>query len=371
LRIGIDAYPLSVRGGGIRRYTENLLRGLSRVDGENEYVLCRARPGTKRLDFGSSFAWDEHTLPMKRWVEQLWLVGDARDVDFFHGTNYFAPHFDRHPTVLTVHDLTVHLFPENHPLKRRLRHRLLPSLCRRSTRIIADSMSTKDDIVRHYNIAPDKIDVVYLAAGDNFHLIRDETELDLVRKRYALPKSFVLFVGTLEPRKNLAALLNAMGRLARSGFKRPLVIAGSGDPRYVASLKQLAHSQGLVLDEDVVFTGYVDDLDLPALYTLSDLFVYPSLYEGFGLPPLEAMACGAPVLLSHNSSLCELYEDCSALVNLADPDALPESIQRVLEDSHLRSRLLDLGLERAQARTWDAVASETLDIYSRVTQNTR
>ncbi len=371
MRIGIDAYPLSVRAGGIRRYTENLLQGLSRIDGENEYLLCRTRQGMKRRDFGPSFDWDEQTLPMKHWVEQLWLLGESRGVDLFHGTNYFAPHFDRHPTVLTVHDLTVHLFPESHPLKRRLRHRLLPSLCRRSARIIADSMTTKADIVRHYRIAEDKIDVVYLAAGDEFHPIRDETELDLVRKRYALPKSFVLFVGTLEPRKNLPTLLKAMGQLARSGFKRPLVVAGSGDPRYVAALQQLARSQGLELEEDVVFTGYVDDLDLPALYTLSDLFVYPSLYEGFGLPPLEAMACGAPVLLSHNSSLCEIYEDCSALVNLADPEALPAAIQRILEDSHERSQLMDRGIEQAHARSWDAVAAETLDVYARAMAGSR
>jgi len=367
LRIGIDAYPLSVRGGGIRRYTENLLQGLSRVDGENEYLLCRARPGTKQREFGSSFAWDDQTLPMKRWIEQAWLLGDARNVDLFHGTNYFAPQFDRHPTVVTVHDLTVHLFPENHPLKRRLRHRLLPALCRRSARIIADSMTTKADIVKHYRIPEDKIDVVYLAAGDEFQPIHEESVLDLVRKRYDLPKSFVLFVGTLEPRKNLPTLLSAMGQLARSGFKRPLVIAGSGETRYVAALKAMARSHGLELEEDVVFTGYVDDLDLPALYTLCDLFVYPSIYEGFGLPPLEAMACGAPVLLSHNSSLSELYEKCSAFVNLADPDALPAMVQRILEDSHMRSRLLEQGLERAHARTWDDVARETLDVYSRAT----
>jgi glycosyltransferase involved in cell wall biosynthesis len=364
MRIGIDASPLLVRDGGIRRYTESLIQGLARVDGEHRYVLLGA--GEARTPgLGDNFSWDELAFPMRRWVDYFYDVGTLGRIDLYHGTNYSAPLLDRRPAVLTVHDLSVYLFPRSHPPLRRLAHRILPTLCRRSRRIIADSFNTKTDLVEHYGVPEEKIDVVYLAVGDPFAPVRDEAELARVRARYGLVQPFVLFVGSVEPRKNLSALLRAMGALRREGFEHPLVIAGDGERRYVASLHQLAEREGLAPGRDVVFTGHVEEADLPALYSLSELFVYPSLYEGFGLPPLEAMACGVPVLLPRNSSFLELYEDCSEMTELVEPEQLVDAIRRLLADRERRALLVEQGLKRARSRSWDTVASETLGVYAR------
>ena len=165
VRIGIDARPLGVRRGGIWRYTEELIHALARVDDRNHYLLYAREPCRDATPLGDQVAWHAGRVHAKPWVELAQLLGRVGDVELFHGTNYTAPLVGRFPTVLTVHDLTVHLFPDSHPPLRRLRHRLLPVLCRRAARVIADSFSTKRDLVRHYRLSPDKVDVVHLAAG--------------------------------------------------------------------------------------------------------------------------------------------------------------------------------------------------------------
>ncbi len=365
MRIGIDASPLRAQGGGIRRYTEHLIRGLARIDRSNEYILFGAKSRVDGLELGSNFAWDRIDFPMKSWLDRFHMVGAPGKIDLFHGTNYLAPLLDRFPTVLTIHDLSVHLFPENHPRWRRLSHCLLPGLCRRSARIIADSFNTRADLVRHYRVPEDKIDVVHLAASQEYRPVREPAELDRVRQRYALPESFVLFLGVVEPRKNLPALIAAIGELFREGTPRRLVIAGGGQRKYVECLREVVRREGLELDRDVVITGYVERRDLPALYSSCEVFVYPSLYEGFGLPPVEAMACGAPVIVSRNSSLEEIFRDSSMMVDLAQPGALAAAVRRVLQDPAQRAQLVGAGLEYARSRTWDAVAAETLEVYSR------
>jgi glycosyltransferase involved in cell wall biosynthesis len=368
MRVGIDASPLLARDGGIRRYTESLIHSLSRVDGDHSYVLLRAGSAAPAGGPGANFAWDRLYFPFRRWLDHFYDFGSLGKIDLYHGTNYSTPLLDRRPTVLTVHDLSVYLFPKSHPPLRRLTHRLLPTLCRRSARIIADSFNTKADLVRHYGIEEGKIDVVYLAAGEQFRPVRDGAERERVRRRYGLDGPFVLFVGSVEPRKNLSALVRGMAALRREGFPHRLVIAGGGETRYVESLHQLAGREGLLSDRDVLFTGHVRDSDLPALYSLCELFVYPSLYEGFGLPPLEAMACGAPTLLPRNSSFLELYEGCSMMAELVEPEQLSQAMGELLGDPGRRAALVEDGLKRAHSRSWDAVASETLEVYRRAAQ---
>ncbi len=365
MRIGIDVRPLAQRGGGIKRYTENLLRALARVDRTNGYVLYGRVDPDQRPVLGRRFSWTGSDFLLKRWLDNFYLTGDARNVELFHGTNYSAPILNSFPFILTVHDLTVHLLPRTHPITRRLRHQFLPSLCRRAARIIADSYNTKADLVRHYQVAAEKIDVVHLAAGDEFRPVRSEHELHRVRRRYGLPASFVLFVGSVEPRKNLPALIRAFAPLVREGLPLGLVIAGDGSRRYVQQLQRLVQSEALELGRDVIFTGHVADGDLAALYTQCELFAYPSLYEGFGLPPIEAMACGAPTLLSGNSSLREVYQGCSTIVDLAKSGALTDAIRRLVQNPALRSEQSEIGLKQARSRSWDDVAEDTLAVYRR------
>lgn len=364
MRVGIDASPLAVRFGGISRYTDELLRGFSRVDSENEYVLYGLAQGAKPPGLETRFSGDSLHFPLKRWVDRVFLPGAVKKLDLYHGTNYVAPLLHRFPTVLTIHDLTVYLFPESHPRARRMAHRLLPTLCRSAARIIVDSLHTKRDLARCYGIAPEQMDVVYLAAGEEFKPIpREDEDLQRARTRYRLPEQFVLYLGSIEERKNLPLLIRTMAGLRRDGLPQRLVIAGDGDPAYMAALRELAARESLDSGEDIVITGNVDPRDLPSLYNLCDLFVYPSRYEGFGLPPLEAMACGTPTVVPQNSSFLELYEGAAVLTELDSEEHLAEAIRRPLSSTTLREELVEQGLKLAGSRSWDDTAVQTLRVY--------
>jgi glycosyltransferase involved in cell wall biosynthesis len=241
-------------------------------------------------------------------------------------------------------------------------------MCRRASRLIADSRCTKADLVRYYGIHPSRIDVVYLAADERFQPVTCDEELERVTSRYDLPEQYVLFVGSVEPRKNLPLLIRAMARVLREDSKHPLVIVGDPVPEHLKQLERLAVEEGLEPGRDLRFLGWVDDGDLPALYSRCELFVYPSRYEGFGLPPLEAMACGVPVLVPDNSSFAELYGESSLTLDLTGDDpvgSIAEAIQRMIGNNSLRSELVDRGFELARSRTWQDVALETLGIYQR------
>jgi len=333
------------------------------VDQNNEYRVFSpvARPG--HLTVSDNFAWEVRDAPLRSWFE---LLTPRSQVDLFHGLNYAAPLIGSTPSVLTIHDLTVHLFPQYHPRLRRLRHRLLPRMCRRASHLIADSQSTRDDLVAHFGLSPRSIEVVHLAVDERFRPVNDHEERARVAARHGLPERFVLFVGSVEPRKNLSLLIRSMARVMRDDPKCRLVIVGEPAPGQAAELGRVVASEGLELGEDVRLLGWVEDEDLPALYSLCELFVYPSRYEGFGLPPLEAMACGAPVLVPDHSSFSELYRDCSLAVDLYTPDAeaeLAETMRRVLGNNALRSQLVELGFSLAGSRSWDDVAFETLEVY--------
>lgn len=365
MKIAIDCRPLAGPWGGVRRYAQSLVEALARNDRENEYALCGLPRSWDEPSFGPNVHAYRDRFPMARFVDQVRLTSVPGSVDLYHGTNYMAPLSASFPTVITVHDLSVNLFPKTHPMRRRLRHRLLPVLAHRAARIIADSINTKRDLVRCHRIPPDKIDVIYLAAGSNLKRVTDLKALKGVCERYGLPERFLLYVGSVEPRKNLPSVLEAVAALKASGRPQSLVIAGRGEPGYVAHIRHVLRQNQLEEGVDVHLIGPVAEGDLAALYSLCELFVYPSLYEGFGLPPLEAMACGAPVLLANNSSLTELFETSSAFIDLERPDGLLLAIETLLDSADLRDQLVEKGLKRAQSRTWDDIAIETLDVYRR------
>lgn len=365
MRIAIDCRPLAGPWGGVRRYTQSLVEALARNDRDNEYALCGLPRGWDEPSLGRNFRFHPDRLPLARYVDQVRLSSVPGPVDLYHGTNYMAPLSAPFPRVITVHDLSVNLLPKTHPVRRRLRHRLLPTLCHRASRIIADSMNTKRDLVRCHQVPPDKIDVIYLAAGSKLRRVEDEKVLEAARERYGLPERFLLYVGSVEPRKNLPSVLEVLAAIKASGRRECLVVAGRGEPKYLAHIRSVLQRNDLEEGRDVHLVGPVAEEDLAALYSLCTLFVYPSLYEGFGLPPLEAMACGAPVLLANNSSLSELFESSSAFVDLDRPDGLLLAIETLLGSADLRGELVEKGLKQAQSRTWDDIALETLDVYRR------
>jgi len=386
MRIGID-YTAAVRQrAGIGRYTRGLVNALLELDTENEYVLLVASRGVARprpspeaqaevypggegrrpnvhwrclplTDRHLAILWHRLQLPLP--VESF-----TGPVDLFHSPDFTLPPAWRARTLVTVHDLSFLRYPEGaDPRLRAYLMDAVPRSVRRADHVLADSQNTRDDLVALLGVPPEKITVVYPGVEPRFRPLDDPGVLSAVRERYRLPERFILHVGTLEPRKNLVRLMEAYALLSEHGVATDevsLVVAGGRGWLYEGIFQAV---ERLGLAGRVTFTGFVRDEDLPALYNLADLFVFPSVYEGFGLPPLEAMACGTPVVVSNTSSLPEVVGQAGLLVSPTDVGALAEAMARALRNGELRARLRARGLEQARRFTWQKVAEETLRAY--------
>jgi glycosyltransferase involved in cell wall biosynthesis len=262
-----------------------------------------------------------------------------------------------------VHDLIYHLFPEHHkPLNYWFLNRAMPLFVQRAREVIAVSESTRRDLVRCYGVHPAKVTVVHEAAAPHFRPASPET-IAAVRARYALPENFVLTVGTIEPRKNLSCLLDALQRLRQRGDATRLVIVGSRGWLYEGFFR---HLEELQLGDAVLLPGYVPDADLPAIYSAATLCVLPSLYEGFGLSVLEAMACGTAVVCSRTSSLPEVGGDAARYFDPNDVEEMAEVIGTMWHDEALRAEMGRRGLAQARRFSWARAAEETMAVYQRV-----
>lgn len=307
-----------------------------------------------------------NAYPAYRWsIDRLFRIGQKfRKYDLYHETNYIPMPFDG-PTVVTVFDLSFHLHRETHPTDR-VRHMekyFYPRL-KLADHFITISEASRQEMVKHLGLPINKISVTYLGLDEYFKPIMGD-ELKLGLSLYGLKAgSYILYVGTLEPRKNITAVLQAYALLPKriqSGY--PLVLAG-GKGWLMEKLE--GEIKSLNIASTTILTGYVPVEHLPALYSGATVFVYPSLYEGFGLPPLEAMACGTPVITSNVSSLPEVVGDAGIMVDPSDVKRLRDEIERVLDDSSLRASLGDRGMARAKQFTWEKCARQTLDVYKRV-----
>jgi glycosyltransferase involved in cell wall biosynthesis len=261
--------------------------------------------------------------------------------------------------VVTIHDLILYLFPHYAGLLHRVRCRmLLPWTVKTADGIIAVSQSTKRDLVTRVGVPEQKITVIYPGVGPEFSPCNPNTVKE-IREKYHLNHPFILYTGTLAPHKNVSTLVTSFRRLKDSGMPHSLVLTGIRGWRYHSVLETVRR---LHLEKDVVFTGYIPYEDLPGMYSAADLYVYPSLYEGFGLPVVEAMACGCPVIASNVSSLPEVVGDAGVLIT-PTVDELATSMQEVLRDESLRDELSRKGLERASRFTWEKTAAETKKVY--------
>jgi len=303
---------------------------------------------------------------MAVWLGQLAGLGFDRllpGAELYHATEHLLLPLRHVPSVLTVHDLIFRIFPQHH---KRLNYWYLnaamPLYCRRASAVIAVSQSTKRDLVRLYGLEPARISVVHEAAAPHF-TPAPPALVAQVRARYGLPDRYLLHVGTIEPRKNLKHLLEAVHRLRAKREDVRLVIAGSKGWLYQSFFEGI---EELALGDAVVLPGYVPDADLPAVYSGAQLVAVPSLYEGFGLPVLEAMACGAPVVCSHTSSLPEVGGDAAAYFDPTDVDAMADAILTAWRDEALRETMRTNGLARAARFSWTRAAEETLAIYEQV-----
>lgn len=378
MRIAID-YTAAIRqGAGIGRWARCLVQALLRLDQENSYTLFYTRavgndlPPTlpdSRNVVGRRLWFNERVLNMLWYKLGVPLPIDALTgaADVFHFPDFALPPVRRGATVVTVHDLSFLLVPECADQRLRLHlEKVVPLSVREADFVCADSENTRNELTTLLDVAPGRVEVVYGGVDHRFFPITDPSALEATRQKYGLSFPYIFYMGTIEPRKNLGRLLQAY-TLFRQRFRFPhrLVIAGGLGWLYQEVLRDIDQ---LAAEQKVIFLGRVPDDDLPALYSLCDLFVFPSLYEGFGLPPLEAMACGKPVVCSNSSSLPEVVGDAGVFVSPHDVDGLAEAVGQLLGDAARRQELGARGIERAKRFTWEAAARQTLEIYRRLAE---
>jgi glycosyltransferase involved in cell wall biosynthesis len=367
VRIAIDARKL--RDYGIGTYVRNLLRHLPRLDKKNEYVvLCgKADCGTVE-EFGENLRAVPELAPGYSVREQLQVPLDLRreGVDLFHAPHYVLPPLTPCKAIVTIHDC-IHLrFPQYLP--NRLGYAYARSALwiatHKANRILTVSEASKRDILRYFRVPEHKIDVIYNAIDERFGETPLDEEVKHVRERYQLNDPFILYAGNIKPHKNLERLIEAFYTLRRDGYAAvKLLIIGDEISKY-ATLRRAVHKYKL--HKHVRFFGFVPDKTLAVLYRLASVFVFPSLYEGFGLPPLEAMASGTPVITSNVSSLPEVVGDAALLIDPYEPDAIAHAMRRVLTEPALREDLRERGLRRVQEFSWDRSVRRIHQIYEEV-----
>jgi len=369
MRIAIDIRKL--HDFGIGTYVRNLVRCLARLDRKSDYILvCRPEDCEQVEKLGPNFRPVIDRSANYSLAEQLTVPFDlarAR-VDLFHAPHYVLPAFTPCRSIVTIHDCIHLMFPQYLPS--RLAHtyaRIAFWLAvNRSARILTVSETSKRDILRFFKIPPDKIDVIYNAIDARFQRVPEESQIERVRERYQLHDRFLLYAGNVKPHKNLERLIDAFARLRQQGFDDiKLLISGSEISRY-AILRRAVHRYNL--HKHVRFLGFLSTETLAILYRLADAFVFPSLYEGFGLPPLEAMASGTPVLTSNVSSLPEVVDGAALLIDPYKPESIADGMRQILSDDSLRQRLVRRGREQAASFSWEESAKRVLSIYHQVVE---
>lgn len=365
MRIGLDGMPLAQPRTGVGVYTFELARALAAAAPQDEFelvsplpfeppVLAEAKPANLAL------VYSKPNVIQRRW----WTLGlpsyiRRHSLQLFHGTNYEAPLRARCPAVVTIHDLSLLRHSNTHEARAVRRARLrLPLMARQATAIVTPSELVRGEVCEYLKISPDKVFVTPLAPRSSFKPLAHTAE---IRARLGVADEFLLFVGTIEPRKNLSLLVQAFEELLRATSFRPqLVVAGRLGWKPEDFFAQLETSR---VKDHVLITGFVSDEELRALYSSCRAFVYPSVYEGFGLPPLEAMACGAPVIASRVPSVTEAS---ARIVSATGVEELARSMVELLSDETARRALATAGLKHAANFSWERTAALTREVYAAV-----
>ena len=375
MRIGIDGNPLATPKTGIGHYTFELARELAALRPRWEINLVAPVSVEPALAAGCEGGHvpanlRAATTPTKVLRNRWWSFGlplYAREAGLalFHGTNYNIPVWGDCPSVVTFHDLSLLLHPETHPARLvGVMRRRLPVMIASAARIITDSESVRREVCEHLRVPAEKIVAVPLAPRRVFRPATAPTETAEALARLGVADDFVLYVGTVEPRKNLLTLVRAFDLLLRETKHRPRLVIAGGKGWLTDELFEFVERSGLT--PHLNFTGYVSDEDLRSLYAACRLCVYPSLYEGFGLPPLEAMACGAAVLASRIPVIEETCGAAARLVAPTDADAMARAIAELLADDAARAHYSRAGLARASEFTWARTARLTCEVYEEV-----
>lgn len=370
MKIFLDGVSL-INGdlGGVGYYCYNLIKYLQQVDQNNSYTVIYNKSKIKQLGFIEAPE-KKVSYPYRnilrvigpRLLYQVPLELFTGNFDLYHGTGYVFLPTRKAKKVITVHDLVSKHFPETlTPSNLYFQEKQVPYYAHKCDRIIAVSQSTKNDLVNFLQISPDKIDVIYLAADKIYQpLDKKDSYFTVVREKYSLPAKFILHIGTLNERKNIPATLQAFYQLCAKGCDHDLVLVGGKGNAYDQVMTLIVK---LKLENRVKYIGYTDIEDLPYLYNLADLFVHVSKLEGFGLPVLEAMQCGTPVLVSNGSSLPEIVQGAGVMANPLDIDEIERKIAMILQDEQLRKEMSLKGISRAGKFSWEKTAQQTIETY--------
>lgn len=362
MRIGIDARMVFYSQAGISRYISSLIKALWELKPEECFVILQSRKDTTDLarpPFKRVNLWTPAHNRFEQWLlpAELWPLR----LDLLHSPDFIPPLRFRGPSVITVHDLAFLIYPEILTRESARYYGQIDAAVERANRIIAVSESTKKDLMTLLGVPEAKITVVYEAAESVYRPIPREEAERKVKELFGLELPFVLFVSTLEPRKNVPTLLRAF-RIVKDRYHNGLKLVLVGKKGWLCS-QIFDLVDALKLRDDVVFLGFVPGDKLVYLYNTASLLAHPAIYEGFGLPILEAMACGLPVVASNIASIPEVAGDAALLVDPMDEEALADAIRRVLRDSELARTMRARGLERAKSFSWRKTAQETLAVY--------
>lgn len=383
MKIGIDIRCLSEgRRTGVEEYSLNLLEKILKEDNDNKYVLFLNSWKKPKLEIDFLKNHKNVELKISRFPNKilnffLWyfnwpkldkLIGGV-DVFFMPNLNFVALSL-KVKLILTVHDLSFEYYPETFSWKRRLWHIFInpQKIIRRADKVLAVSDSTRNDLIGFYKINPAKVETVYNGVGEVFGRIdRNDPRLLKIKEKYALPFNFILFLGTFEPRKNIGGIVRAYERMRQEGGsqleKYKLVIAGSEGWKSAKLKREIKKSS---LAKDIYQVKFIDEEDKVFVYNLAALFVYPSFFEGFGLPPLEAIKCGVPVIVSDNSSMVETVGEAGILTDAFSADEIALAMKEFLIDKELKKEFYPAGIRQAQKFTWTKAAKKFLEIVKKI-----
>lgn len=359
MKIAIDARTVSNNKTGIGNYINNICEKLPVIDKNNVYVYYQEKlrhslkkiPAISIISRLAYFIYDNFIFPLKMILDKI---------DIYHNPAFILPLVNfGYKKIITVNDLGFYTFGHDFAKGWPARHMkiMLPWSIKHADRIIAISEATKKQIIDIFKTPPEKITVTYLGVGKNFKVIKDKEAINNVLKKYSIAQPYIFFVGTMDPRKNLVRLIQAFKEVKKIINNLKLVIVGSKGELFTEELN------ALIGNGDIILTGYVEEEDLVCLYNGAIVFAFPSLYEGFGLPILEAMACGTPVITSNVYSMPEAAGDAAVLVNPESVEEITNAIIGLLDDQVLRKKLIDQGLTRVKQFTWEKTARETLAVY--------
>ncbi len=369
MRVGIDARLIYHQPAGISRYTKHLIEELAQLDRETTYTVFQHRKHREPLANAPNFQRRTLFTPVHTRIEQPMLAAELsfHSLDILHSTDFIPPLFSSIPPVITVHDLAFlrwpHFLTESHAAY----YSQIDRAVRHAQHIIVPSESTKNDVVGQLGASPEKISVIYEAAAPLYQPLPMAKCRAAMQAKYGIPENYIFFVSTIEPRKNIGGLLDAFHHLQRhyNIADTGLVLAGKPGWLYEEVFRKV---EELALDKSAFFVGRVADEDLRQLFVGARCHVHPAFYEGFGLSPLEAMACGTPTIVGNTSSMPEVVGDAGLIVDPSDWEEIAIAMHRLLTDDELHRELRQKGLQRASVFSWSRAAAETLAVYRMVCQ---